>query len=343
MAKKFLISDIHFGCRNSSVEWLDMQKDYFYNFLIPKFSKDDYLFILGDIFDNRTAINILVLNETIKIFKDLSSIVKEIHVIVGNHDMYLKNSNDVNSLEIFKDIDNVYLYKDTTLIEIDNINYLFVPFFEDKKLEIQSIKEYQDKNTICLMHSEINGFYYTKSILVNDKNDITIFNKFKKVYSGHFHIRQSKANIIYIGSPFHLDKNDVGNKKGIYYLENNEEYFIENNYSPEFLKINYDEISELNTDQINKITKNNYVDIIIDEDKLNGNINEIVEKIDSKDVKLIVNSKDEENNDVVITENDKGNILKIIKEYIFKIFSDQSYSQKLYNYIEDKYKKMNNL
>jgi len=30
-------------------------------------------------------------------------------MIVGNHDIYMKNSNDINSLVIFKDLDNVDL------------------------------------------------------------------------------------------------------------------------------------------------------------------------------------------------------------------------------------------
>jgi hypothetical protein len=31
----FLLSDVHFGVRNNSIEWLENQLDFFYNFYIP--------------------------------------------------------------------------------------------------------------------------------------------------------------------------------------------------------------------------------------------------------------------------------------------------------------------
>ena len=50
----FLLSDLHFGVRANSLEWLENQKSFFRNFYIPYLKNNvqegDILFILGDWF-----------------------------------------------------------------------------------------------------------------------------------------------------------------------------------------------------------------------------------------------------------------------------------------------------
>ncbi len=77
----WMITDLHFGVRSNSEEWLNIQKDYFNTFFKGILSKSihhtDALIVLGDVFDNRQYINILVMHEVIKIFKDLANIFKK--------------------------------------------------------------------------------------------------------------------------------------------------------------------------------------------------------------------------------------------------------------------------
>ena len=58
----WILGDLHFGVRANSVEWLDIQKDFFENTFIPILKRDvrpgDVLVQVGDTFDNRQSINI---------------------------------------------------------------------------------------------------------------------------------------------------------------------------------------------------------------------------------------------------------------------------------------------
>jgi len=84
--RAWIISDIHFGVRSSSLEWLGIHEDYFYNFFIPLIKKEkkenDCLFILGDVFESRQSVNILVLNKALEIFKEISNILPDV-ILVG--------------------------------------------------------------------------------------------------------------------------------------------------------------------------------------------------------------------------------------------------------------------
>src|SRR5574343_417982 len=90
MHRTFLISDTHFGVRNSSNEWMEIQKEYFYNFLIPLLKKEskkgDILIHCGDVFDSRQSINLFVMNFALEIFEELAKILPVI-ILLGNHDI----------------------------------------------------------------------------------------------------------------------------------------------------------------------------------------------------------------------------------------------------------------
>ena len=76
--RAWLITDTHLGVRNSSQEWLQIMKEFFYDFFIPLVKKEkkpgDILIHCGDVFDSRHSLNLFVLNEAIQIFEDLSKI-----------------------------------------------------------------------------------------------------------------------------------------------------------------------------------------------------------------------------------------------------------------------------
>ena len=85
----FIISDLHFGVRANSLEWLNNHLSFFYNFYIPYLKKtkidNDILCILGDFFDNRQSLDITVLNKAIELVNELAKLIPIIF-ITGNHD-----------------------------------------------------------------------------------------------------------------------------------------------------------------------------------------------------------------------------------------------------------------
>ena len=118
----FMISDIHLGLKNGSEEWIENMKDYFENFFIPLINKNkdkySFLIVLGDIFDDRKNINIMVNDLAINIFEKLGSIIPT-YIINGNHDLYKKTNNNVTSLKSLENIKGVTMIKNPTMVTLD--------------------------------------------------------------------------------------------------------------------------------------------------------------------------------------------------------------------------------
>ena len=79
------------------------------------------------------------------------------------------------------------------------------------------------------------------------KIDINHFNDYTKVFSGHIHIRQVQNNFEFIGAPYHMDRNDYDDIKGltILDLETEETTFVENIVSPTFKRVKIKEDGDL--------------------------------------------------------------------------------------------------
>jgi predicted MPP superfamily phosphohydrolase len=71
-----------------------------------------------------------VLNVSYNLMQKLSSAAK-VYCILGNHDLYLKNSTELTSLVIFKDLANVKLICQPYEISINGNRTLLVPWLSD--------------------------------------------------------------------------------------------------------------------------------------------------------------------------------------------------------------------
>lgn len=264
----FLISDLHFGIKSNNPEWLKIQSDYFYNFFIPFVKENkkegDACFILGDIFDSRQSLNILVMNSCIEIFRDLGQIFSDtgVYVMTGNHDCWTKDSAQVHSLSCIAALENVYVYNKPELIKTENKNLLIMPWGMNSEEE----KSFLETNSsdILFVHTDIKDARFNAKVTVEHGNNPETYRKHKRVYGGHIHYRQKVNNFItLIGCPYQMTRSDIGNKKGVYLvdLETFDEKFIENNYSPEFITANFDSLLELNREHISAIFANKFVDL----------------------------------------------------------------------------------
>ena len=101
----WILGDMHLGVRANSQEWLEIQQDFYDKVFIPTLEKNvqpgDVLVQVGDAFDNRQSINLKVLHYAINLFERLGKILPT-HVIVGNHDIWAKKSNDVSAIDSIK-------------------------------------------------------------------------------------------------------------------------------------------------------------------------------------------------------------------------------------------------
>jgi DNA repair exonuclease SbcCD nuclease subunit len=273
----FMISDTHFGVHmNEFDKWQNMMESTFYNFVIPFLKKNvkkgDILIHLGDLFDNRTSIPIITLNKVEKILKEISNIIP-IHIMVGNHDLFNKGTNEVNSVRLFSYMsDNIFVYEKTTTIDYNGIKLVLMPWVEKRADMISEIDKNFGDYLFC--HSDLNGckMHLTSVAHRNsDKIDVGEFKKYKRVFSGHVHIRQIESNFEFIGSLYQMDRNDFGDQKGITVLDLSTESteFYPNTYSPVFKKI-YIRTQE-DIESLELVSTKDYIDLFISNSLLINN------------------------------------------------------------------------
>lgn len=263
----FMISDTHLGVRNSSVEWMDIIKEYFYNFLIPLLKKEskpgDVLFHLGDLFDSRQSLNLMIMNEGMKIFEDISKILP-VYIILGNHDIYKKFSNDINSVKVLSWIPNITVVEEPMYIETNTKKLFLMPWRANHEEETQCIKNHSGNYLFC--HADVTGLKFNRKVSIEEGIDLDDLSKFDKVYSGHIHYAQKKKNFTMLGCPYPLTRSDMNNKKGVICLDiesGTEEYF-ENTLSPKFIRVNFDKILDMEEDDVKEMFRNNFVDVMVD-------------------------------------------------------------------------------
>lgn len=170
--------------------------------------------ILGDLFHDRVSINIEVLHAVHAFFDDPAS--RRLHwwAFPGNHDMFLKNSWDIHSLQPLKGLVNII--PDVRKLEIGGTSFWIIPFIYDESSYMKVLKAIEDRaaaDDILLTHIGVNGAKLNECFLIRNWN-IVNFNqsKFRLVLTGHFHCyQQVEPNVWYPGSPvaFRFDEGVV--------------------------------------------------------------------------------------------------------------------------------------
>ena len=96
-----IIGDTHFGARNDNVNF----SEYFYKFYEEQFfpylkeNNIKHCIHLGDIMDRRKYVSYRTVKEfREKFIQPFIDLEVELHILVGNHDTYFKNTNEVNSV-----------------------------------------------------------------------------------------------------------------------------------------------------------------------------------------------------------------------------------------------------
>lgn len=228
-----IINDTHFGIRNDSVYFLDKCLNYFESVFFPYIVDNNITEIihLGDFFDRRKYINFNTLTQVRKRFLEKIPHSVNFRIIIGNHDTYYKNTNEINSLkELFRGYTNVHLYDSPSEIKINDLKIAMIPWINDnnKTEYMEYIKN--SSSSVLMGHLELIGFEVMSGVVHHTGLDKKHLDKFEMVLSGHFHIKQSKKNIHYLGTQYQLNFGDVGSVKGFHVLNTNtrELEFIEN-------------------------------------------------------------------------------------------------------------------
>ena len=139
----------------------------------------------------------------------------KVHAITGNHDCYYKNTNEINSPELLLcDYDNITTYSSPQDIKIDGLDILLLPWISTDNFDESLLKIKKSQSKVCMGHLELNGFRAHRGHVMEDGMKIDAFNKFDKVYSGHYHTRSDDGRIFYLGNPYEMFWNDVNDPRG---------------------------------------------------------------------------------------------------------------------------------
>ena len=221
--KVAIITDQHFGCRKNSKLFHDYFLKFYNDIFFPYLEENNITTIIdmGDTFDSRKGIDFSALAWAKNNYYDrLESMGIHVHTIVGNHTAYYKNTNEVNAVDLLlREYDNVTVYSEVTEVEIGGLPLLLIPWInqdnEEKTFKII-------KNSTCKVamgHLELQGFRAHRGCIMDHGHESNLYSEFTKVYSGHYHTRSDDGRIFYLGNPYEMFWNDVGDRRGFHLFD----------------------------------------------------------------------------------------------------------------------------
>jgi hypothetical protein len=169
---------------------------------------------LGDWHNHRASINIVTLNYSLRALEHLSSNFSSVYFIPGNHDLYYRDRRDVQSVEWARYLPNVVICNDW----LHSGDVVIAPWLvndDHKKLA-------KLKSKYLFGHFELPGYLMNAMVEMPDHGSIRRddLGGFEHVFTGHFHKRQTKKNVTYIGNCFPHNFADAGDdERGMMILE----------------------------------------------------------------------------------------------------------------------------
>ncbi len=244
--KVAIITDQHFGARKNSKHFHDYFLKFYNDVFFPTIEKEGITTIvdMGDTFDSRKGIDFSSLSWAKNNYYDrLRDLGCNIYSIVGNHTAYYKNTNEVNAIDLLlAEYDNIKTYSEATEIKLDKLGVLLIPWInaENEEQTLKLIKKTKVK--LAMGHLEFKGFRIHRGYVMEQGIDVDLFNKFDRVYSGHYHTRSDNGKVFYLGNPYEMYWNDIEDTRGfhIFDTETLEHTPIDNPYRM-FYNIYYDD------------------------------------------------------------------------------------------------------
>lgn len=265
-----ILSDSHFGCRNSSQIFLDHTAEFYKNTFFPYCEKHGIKQILhlGDFFDHRKYINFIALNHTRRTF--LEPLVKAgmtMDIIPGNHDVTFKNTNDLCSLKELLGyfVENVNIVMKPKVMNYSGCKIALLPWINIDNYA-ESIKFLETcQATILGAHLELAGFEMAKGQPpASHGMDDSCLKRFEMVLSGHYHTKSTRDNIHYLGTQYEMTWADCDDPKFFHVLDTETRQLTAvRNQSTIYEKLYYDDRSNSYADIDLSHLSNKFVKVIV--------------------------------------------------------------------------------
>ena len=319
-----LVTDTHFGARNDNQNVNDYFYKFYDNIFFPELEKRGITTCvhLGDVVDRRKFISFKIANDFRQRFINrFAELGIDLHIIIGNHDTYYKNTNEVNSMEELVGKDRCNIYTGPEVVEFDGVPIQFIPWINANNYDESMTALSHSPAQIAMGHLEVNGFEMHKGHFADGSYDKELFRRFDIVMSGHFHHKSDDGQIYYLGTPYEIYWNDYEDPRGfhIFDTETRELERIVNPYRI-FEKVYYDDTTTDYIDYDMSKLKDMYVKVIVVNKKDLYQFDKFVDKLlqaDAHEVKIVedFSELDAENVSDDIVENTEDT-MTLLEKYI---------------------------
>jgi len=203
--KVAVCTDIHFGLKSNSLVHNQDCNDFIDWFI--KTARENGCetgMFLGDWSHHRSSINMQTLQYSLRSLEKLSAAFDRFYFIPGNHDLYYRDRRDIYSTEWAKHIPNIQIVNDW----FTDGDVTIAPWLVGD--DYKRVPKLQSKYVFG--HFELPHFKMNAMVEMPDHGEISAddFGGVDKVFSGHFHLRQQRNNIHYIGNCFPHNYADAG-------------------------------------------------------------------------------------------------------------------------------------
>ncbi|MBT9159174.1 MAG: hypothetical protein DDT26_00426 [Dehalococcoidia bacterium] len=260
-----LINDTHHDCRGGNAAIAAHQAKFWSEVFWPYLDRHNIRSIihLGDLVDDRKHIDLrsLMALQT-DLFTPAERRGVEFDVILGNHDVYFKSTNERNIMDsafantAYTRSGKLRWFSRPQEVTRGGLSMLFVPWV-CKDTDAATIAAVDNsKSLIAMGHFEFNGFDMYRGTPAHGGYSAQQYSKFEAVFSGHYHHKSTRNNIHYLGAQYEMTWADYGDDRGfhVFDTETRELTYVKNPLGL-FHKLFYD---DANFDDFDKL----YADVV---------------------------------------------------------------------------------
>lgn len=272
MGKVLIFTDLHIHPHKRSQERLnDCLKVLDWVFETAKNEKIKTILFGGDLFHDRQKIDVYTYQRTFEILsKWLLTNQFQLYLVLGNHDLWFNEQTSISSVMPFSSLPNCTIIDKPTRFQIENAYWDLIPFTHDPINSVKILEDQDGEFQYALGHLAVDGAILHGSSIADVaiehdgemiKIGTSVFQKYKKVFLGHYHCQQIlEPNIEYVGSPLQLSFGEAFQDKHliIFDCKDAKIKYVNNIFSPKHLVIKPEDMDKYDLD-------NNFVRVVVDD------------------------------------------------------------------------------